>query len=382
MSLADRLRARIVEHGPMPFREFMEAALYDPEGGYYASGRASIGRKGDFYTSVSVGAIFGRLLARQFVEMWERLGRPARFTIVEQGAHTGVFAQDVVESIARYSPELLAVLQYQIVEPSQALATIQQGRLHAFGGAISCHQSLEDISPFTGVHFSNELLDAFPVVRAQWDGTTWNEQCVTWVNDRFEFITGGAATEAIRALLATAPQPLPAGYIIEVNPAADTWITDLSRKLVKGWVLAIDYGHPRSLYFRTDRTDGTLAAYSGHQRVDDFLQNPGEADLTAHVNFTSLAEAAERCGLDLCGFTDQHHLMVGLSQLHFTDRNDSLSAEDQKELRGFRTLMHPETMGQSFKAICFARTVEASTLSGFAFAKDARTSLELPATAV
>ena len=127
--LAIELRARIAQRGPIPFREFMEAALYHPEHGYYSSGRAAIGRRGDFITNVSVGALFGRLLARQFAEMWEQLGAPARWTIVEQGAHRGEFARDALEGLREFAPEAFEAVNYVIVEPIEGLRSAQVSAL-------------------------------------------------------------------------------------------------------------------------------------------------------------------------------------------------------------------------------------------------------------
>src|SRR6266705_2671316 len=158
--LISLIRAEIKKHGPVSFAWFMQQALYHPEHGYYSSGRCAIGRKGDYFTNVSVGPLFGEFLAAQFAEMWERLGSVEDFIIIEQGAHDGQFARDVLESVQKRAPEFFAALRYRIVEPFPVLQERQAQTLEPFRDRIEWCDSLQ---PFVGVHFSNELLDAMPV---------------------------------------------------------------------------------------------------------------------------------------------------------------------------------------------------------------------------
>jgi SAM-dependent MidA family methyltransferase len=369
--LTQILRARIAHAGPIPFRDFMDAALYHPEHGYYTSGRAGIGRGGDFFTSVSVGPLFGTLLARQFAEMWERLGEPREFSIVEQGAHRGEFARDVLTALRANSPACFAATRYQIIEPSDALRSAQ----HATLGEFAAHWSptLDALPAFTGVHFSNELLDAFPVHAVAWDGSVWREIHVVLDGGRFVFTSA-----PLRAALAQLT-PVPAGYRTEINLAALTWIDALATKLTRGFALVIDYGFPRADYYRPERTTGTLTGYARHRRVDDLLAAPGETDLTAHVDFTALAGRALAAGLRVGGFTDQHHFIVALGALHFPATIPDTPAS-QRELRAFKTLMHPQMMGRSFQVIGFEKSVASPIpLTGFRFASAASKALGLSA---
>src|SRR5262245_21249867 len=157
------IRDLIRNEGPISFARFMEQALYHPAHGYYSSGRCTIGRRGDYFTSVSVGPLFGEMLAEQFAEIWRRLGCPNDFVIVEQGAHHGVFATDVLETLRNSSPELFATTRSRIVEPVPVLRQRQQGVLRQFARTAEWSASLEAMEPFSGVHFSNELVDAMPV---------------------------------------------------------------------------------------------------------------------------------------------------------------------------------------------------------------------------
>ncbi len=361
-ALAKLLAARIASEGPMPFREFMAQALYHPEHGYYGSDRAKIGRGGDFFTNVSVGPLFGQLLARQFAEMWERLGRPADFAIVEQGAHRGDFASDVLAALDRFAPGCFAATRYHIIEPAPKLRAAQEAALK---GNVVWHPSLADLPPFTGVHFSNELLDAMPVHLVTWTGTEWLERHVAVQDDGFVFTDAPLTSETLRAYLATVP-PVPAGYITEVNLDALAWLDTVAARLDRGWVLTIDYGLRHEDYFAPDRRTGTLRAYAGHQVSDDPLARPGEIDLTTHVEFTSLMERAAQIGLRVAGLTDQHHFMVGLGPLHFRDD----AVPEMSELRAYKTLMHPTMMGTSFHALCLSKgTPEAAPLAGFKYAR-------------
>jgi SAM-dependent MidA family methyltransferase len=360
------LREEITQRGPIHFRDYMERALYDPEHGFYGSGRARVGRSGDFFTNVSVGPLFGRLLARQFAEMWAKLGSPADFAIVEQGAHRGDFAADVLGALREFAPACLAAATYWIVEPLEALRTAQHEKLAEWAGVrVRWAESLADLPEFTGVHFSNELPDAFPVHRVVRRAEGWRERAVGFDGVRFVFVDIPLSTDPLKAALVRLPA-VPEGYETEINLAGPAWIAEVAARLKRGFILAIDYGYSRSEYYRPERDRGTLSAYAGHQREPDPLARPGEIDLTAHVDFTSLAEAGVAAGLALSGFTDQHHFMVGLGQLHFTGESAS-----PQEIRAFKTLMHPSLMGRSFHALCLARGVDEAELSGFRYGQSA-----------
>jgi SAM-dependent MidA family methyltransferase len=374
--LSDLLRRRIQRDGPISFHDFMQAALYHPKHGYYTSGRARIGRGGDFFTNVSVGPLFGALLARQFAEMWTQLGEPGEFTLVEQGAHRGEFARDVLAALREQAPACFAATRYHIIEPSTALQASQQTTLANFSGSVQWFPTLEALPAFTGVHFSNELIDAFPVHAITWDGQTWRERHVTGEGERLAFIDLPVANPALHTALAKLP-PVPAGYRTEINLAALDWIDTLASKLTRGFALVIDYGFSRAEYYRPERSEGTLTGYAQHHRVDDLLATPGATDLTAHVDFTTLAERAHTAGLRLGGFTDQHHFLVALGALHFPDEDTAASPERQRDLRAFKTLMHPQMMGRSFQVLALEKGPATTPLTGFRFARDSSAALGL-----
>lgn len=365
--LIAKIRAQIAAHGPMTFRDFMAAALYDPEHGFYTSGRAQIGRRGDFFTNVSVGPLFGQLLARQFAEMWSRLGKPAEFRLVEQGANTGDFCADVWRAAA---PDFRAALRYTIIEPAPRLRARQQETLAGFLDQMTWCDSLTQLTPFCGVHFSNELLDALPVHLIRFHDGEWHER---GVDENLALIDlphcGAELSERIKTL----PLPPLENYETEVNLAARTWIREVAAKLTRGYVLTIDYGYPRDIFYAPERHHGTLTCYAQQRRSFDPLQEIGESDLTAHVDFTSLAEDAIAAGCALAGFTDQHHFLVPLARDLFAENPPSA-----KEARALQTLIHPQFLGTTFKVLALQKDAPAN-LTGFEFATDPAAALGLGA---
>ena len=197
----------------------MEQALYHPAHGYYASGRCAIGRKGDYFTNVSVGPLFGQLLTTQFAEIWEQLGKIDNFMIVEQGAHDGQFARDVLQSAQERTPEFFQALRYRIIEPFPILRERQSHVLNQFRNKIEWCDSL---GPFTGIHFSNELLDAMPVRLI--NGRS--EKFVDLRDDNFVLVDRPFSTR-------------------DFNQATLDWLDSVAANLQRGYVIAIDYGHSR-----------------------------------------------------------------------------------------------------------------------------------------
>ncbi len=338
--LVESIRETIRAQGPQSFAWFMQRALYHPEQGYYSSGRCVIGRKGDYFTNVSVGPLFGQLLAAQFFEIWERLGKVNDFVIVEQGAHDGQFAQDVLEFAQKRLPEFFGALRYRILEPFPILEEQQRRRLEAFGDKVEWRKSPE---PFTGVHFSNELLDAMPV-RLISDGT---EKMVGLDADKFLFVER------------------PVGKTI-FNQAALESIDQIAANLQRGYVIAIDYG------FLDEEFERTVEVRARHRNLDSPFQQIGDADITMSVHWRSIVERAQANGLRVAGFTDQHHFLTGIiSQAESGDQGQSLLADSRKAKRELQTLLHPEMLGRAFQALALAKNVgpETNPLAGFKFAR-------------
>jgi SAM-dependent MidA family methyltransferase len=312
----------------------MDLALYDPLEGYYTSGRAAVGREGDFFTSVSIGPVFGAVLAGQFLEMWEALGRPPEFRLVEQGANDGRLREKQAAT--------LEVCDVQWVECA------------------------EDLPSFDGVHFSNELFDALPFDILEARAGAWHELQVHADEAGFSFQPAPYPIQSIDL------PPRPDGYRTELRRHQRDLIETLSSRLRRGFLLAIDYGMPRAELLAPHRSGGTLACYAQHRRDDAPLENSGQKDITAHVDFTALAQDAATCGLTLEGYTDQHHFLVGASTgLLKSLEGAAPTPSTLKILRSLRTLLHPETMGTQFKSILFSKKAPPTTrLSGFQHAGD------------
>lgn len=350
----------------------MEMALYEPTVGYYASGEAGIGRMGDFFTNVSVGEVFGHILAGQYEEMWRALGSPDEFHIVEQGAHDGRLAADILGALP--APFLQAV-RYMIIEPSGALQSRQKETLGEWSKKTSWVSSVETLPDFQGVHFSNELVDALPFHLLRSTGSDWQELFVTLQEGSFAF---EAATPSPCLVESLGTLPIRAeGTLAELRPAASAWLRSVSTRLQAGYILIIDYGYPRDQLYLPHRTRGTFSCYRDHRRDDDPLNDPGEKDITSHIDFTQLAETALATGLSIEGYTDQHHFIVGAGERLLRSLEGRLpDPAARKTLRGIQTLMHPESMGTQFRYLALSKNLPSpSPLSGFRHARPAHAEL-------
>jgi len=356
--LRDRLAAEISLQGPIRFSRFMELALYDPAEGYYASGRATVGRNGDFFTNISLGPVFGEILAAQFLEMWETLGRPVDFTLVEQGANDGRLSEDILKALAN-SP--LAESRLILIEPFTPLREKQQARLA--GRRVEWVEAPEALPPFTGVHFSNELFDALPFDIIKSRSGLWELQRVQILDNAFRL-------EPAEVLGLTWPAPSE-DFVSELRTGQRELLAAISSRLQRGFLLAIDYGMTREELLAPHRANGTLACYAAHRRDDAPFESIGEKDITAHVDFTSLAEDLRAFGLEPTGYTDQHHFLVGAAERLLLSLDGQLpTADTLKKLRSLRTLLHPETMGVQFKVLLASKGVSTPTISGFRHARE------------
>ena len=354
--LVESIRETIRAEGPQSFAWFMRHALYHPEYGYYSSGRCAIGRKGDYFTNVSVGPLFGQLLAAQFSEIWERLGKMNDFVIVEQGAHDGQFALDVLEFVQKRLPEFFDALHYQILEPFPMLEERQRRRLEAFADKVKWSDSPE---PFTGVHFSNELLDAMPV-RLISDGT---EKLIGLDGEKFVFVER------------------PVDKAVLNQPALD-WMNEIAANLQRGYVIAIDYGYTDEDFRRSVRVRAQ------HRNLHSPFESIGEADITMSVDWRSIVERARANGLGIVGFTDQHHFLTGIisqfgrggsSAPPAGDWGQSLLPDSRKATRELQTLLHPEMLGRAFQVLTLEKNIglETEPLAGFKFVSESPSSPSL-----
>lgn len=369
--LDEIINAEIRANGPMRFDRFMETALYHPEAGYYAKkGPSPIGHSGDFYTSVSAGPLFGRLLARQFLQMWHLLGKPDPFWIMEQGAHDGQLACDILDWCRAETPEFFATITYGIVQASGELSSRQKGAPDsALLGRMTWFENLDALAAANpvGVFFSNELPDAFPVHSIIFEESRWLEQHVGLHGGQLCWVNRPITDLELRFAIDSLPLPEIDGYTTEINLLARTWIEDVAYALARGYVLTIDYGYPARGYYAPHRNTGTLTAYVKHHAIADVLAEPGQRDITAHVDFTSLARAGEKAGLTTLGFLDQQHFLMGIAHDELSGAPGHL-AKIQESLGAWNTLTHPEHLGATFFALLQAKDAPAG-LDGLRFAR-------------
>ncbi len=336
----------------MRFADFMAAALYEPGLGYYARATRQVGRGGDFFTSVSVGPLFGELLARRFLREWLESGSPACWRIIECGAHDGTLAADVLGELARLDPQAFAALEYAIPEPLPLLQAAQRKMLGGFLGKTRFVTNAEEltINPLPGVAFGNELLDALPFNVVVRKSAGWGEcRVASAAIGGFIWEDEHEITDPdLLAALAKLGDDFPVGYRTEVRTNFQDFLAPLTRALSSGLLVWPDYGFARPEYYQPARHTGTLRTFSKHRAAENPLNSPGNLDITAHVDFTAVAEAAIALGSQPAAFRNQGAWLTEIG------REWLLSQEGQPQLdarRQFQTLTHPAHLGGSFQVL-------------------------------
>jgi SAM-dependent MidA family methyltransferase len=364
--LAELLAAQIREREPMTFADYMRACLYHPEHGYYS--RAESRRLADYYTSVDVHPVFGRLLARQFHEMWGLLGRPPAFALVEAGSGVGRLAKHILDFAARELPEFYAALRYTAVEHSPARRAAHEAQLARHFAAGRATSSAElPVGASAGCVFSNELLDALPVHRVVREGDELREIYVGAEGNRFVEHVRALSSPVLGEYFAEQGIELLDGQQAEVCLEACEWIQEAGRVLERGFVVTIDYGHEARELYDQQHMRGTLLAYRRHRASEDFYAAPGEQDLTAHVNFTALDLWGGRAGLARTGLVSQAHFLLALGRGNeFADLYDEGESEaDRVRARLLlKNLIYPEGMGETFQVFIQHKAVEHPRLTG------------------
>lgn len=346
------MRERIEREGPLRFPDFMTAALYEPSLGYYARETRQVGRGGDFYTSVSVGPLFGEILGRRFLREWRESGSPARWRIIECGAHDGTLAADVLGAISRLDIQAFAALEYVIPEPLPLLQTAQRAMLAGFPEKTRFITNAGELStePLPGVAFGNELLDALPFHLVERKSGHWREcRVANGPDETFAWETDHEITDPLLLqALGKIGDDFPEGYRTEVRTNFQSFLAPLTRCLSSGLLVWPDYGFARPEYYLPERKTGTLRTFSNHRAAEDPLATPGGRDITAHVDFTAVAESALALGCQPLVFKNQGSWLTenGRDWLLALEGNPSPSG-----LRQFQTLTHPAHLGGSFHVL-------------------------------
>jgi len=338
----------------------MEEALYHPTFGYYSSPGEKIGPQGDYYTSSSVHPIFGELLAKQLHQMFLTLGAASSvYTLVEMGAGKGTLCSDILGYFKREWPPFFNRLEYIIIEKSPTLRERQKARLKPlFPDQVRWEEAVPD--RLVGVLFSNELLDAMPVHRLRVDQQTVQEIYVDWKEERFVEIVGPPSSPRLFDYLKKIDVPFDRPAEIEINLQAIDWMRRTGRSLKQGYIVTIDYGYPAEVLYSSRRPKGTFLCYYRHQTNENPYDHVGEQDMTAHIDFTSLAKAGEEVGLSVIGFTDQTHFLMGLGIAQrmepYAMKMDE-SEEAKRQFLAMKQLMAPERMGRVFKILIQGKNI-------------------------
>ncbi len=368
-ALREKIEREIRERGPLPFSRYMEMCLYDSELGYYSRNAAQFGKAGDFYTSSDVHAVFGRLLARQFDEMWRVLGSPARITPQELGPGRGLFAQDVLDWSEKKFPDFFRAVQYRLDERSPALRHRIESTLSRHLESGKAVLSSEDVSaPEIGpaIVFANEFFDALPVEILSENGSLR----IDARDGHFVETWAQPSPKELEFLDRYSIHP-EAGERVEVPLQAQTQMS-AAASLTRGFMVVIDYGYTRAEQL-AGRHRGTVKAIRQHSVTDNPYEAPGEQDITADVNFTTLAAGAEEHGMQAQKLVTQSQFLLGIGEANeFADAFEEcrLPQERAKVALQLKHLVTPAGMGESFHVLIASKGVEeekVSTLAGLSF---------------
>jgi SAM-dependent MidA family methyltransferase len=359
--LVQDISSQIASAGGLPFADFMAQALYHPTYGYYTAPRTRIGKQGDFFTSSSVHPCFGRLVARQLVQMWDLLGRNL-FVIAEQGAGEGHLCLDILDAIAEEAPELYAVLTYRIVEISADNRQRQAEMLirHVEEGRVDwC--DFADLKGMEGCFLSNELVDAFPVHLIEKHGGELQEVYVVKSEEGFtEELRTPSNGEIQKYFDLAGIEPIE-GNRCEVNLHAGIWMRQVAEIIKRGFVLTIDYGYTAEDLYTPSRHAGTFLCYHKHQTNDEPYNRVGCQDMTAHVDFSRLQLIGQQRGLNSLYFGQQYQFLMALGFIELLIEMESRETDPKKAQAirmSLKTLILPDGgMGESFKVLIQAKNI-------------------------
>ncbi|CAG0973762.1 class I SAM-dependent methyltransferase [Geobacter sp.] len=356
---------RIRKQGRIPFVDFMAACLYEPGLGYYTSPGRKVGAEGDFYTSINVHRVFGRLIAREICRMWEEMGRPASFDIVEAGAGHGQLAIDVLDTIRELNGEFYDRVRLTLIEAEPSLAAVQ-------GELLAHHQpKVSWISPadlaegrlrFTGCLYSNELIDSFPTHLVEMRPEGLREAFVVADEDQFTEILDLPSTPELEAYLACLGITLTVGQRTEINLNAVRWLQGVANALERGFVLTIDYGYLAPELYGPMRQNGTLLCYYRHTIEENPYIRVGLQDMTTHVDFTTLAARGEELGLSKVWYGEQYRFLVATGMMEEMMALEAAAKSEQERLvirLSLKKLILPEGgMGDTFKVLVQAKGID------------------------
>ena len=360
MDLIEIIIDRIKNEGPISFHDYMEMALYYPGLGYYTKDSAQFGKGGDYYTSPVLSEIYGNMLGKQIEEMWQIL-KKKDFTIVEYGAGAGNLCSDILNYLQK-NEELYEKLEYVIIEKGDFLAGKQKSVLKE---KVRWVNDISELGNFSGCIISNEVLDNFAV------------HVVDMQDQLMEVFVG--YEKGIKEIFLPAKRELidyfkdqniklPKDYRTEINMESKEWLQKNAMHLQSGFQITIDYGFRSHEYYKPDRSKGTLACYFQHTVTENFYEHPGQQDITAHVNFSSLAEWGKEFGLKVNGYTNQNYFLRSLGVANYLRVLEQESSEENKALL-FQANKLLFEMGSAFKVLIQQKNVDGARLTGMQFSQ-------------
>jgi SAM-dependent MidA family methyltransferase len=376
VTLRDVIVDEIRRNGPMPFSRYMELCLYHPELGYYSRTTEQFGKGGDFYTSSDVHAVFGRLLARQFEEMWHVLGSPQRIDLIELGPGRGLFARDVLDWSAKHFPNFAHALHYALVEQSPSLRGRLAERLadHIAPGHAAIFETLEETVSNVGnsvILFANEFFDALPVEIIDHRGALRVTEIAGKLSEQFV----PPSSDELRFLDRYSIHPGP-GERVEVSHASLDWSNRIAAVFSgrRGFAVLIDYGYTREQQLAGRHRD-TLMTYRAHRASPNPYEAPGEQDITVHVNFSALESLTMDRGLEPLARLTQSQFLMGIGEeSQFADvfQECVRPQERAKVALQLKHLISPEAMGETFQVLVLSHSFprgKAAQLSGLSLLK-------------
>jgi SAM-dependent MidA family methyltransferase len=353
-SLESRLRERIRREGPISFCDWMSAALYDPADGYYCqAGRPKWGRQGDYRTSPERSLLFPATFARYFARLYDELGRPASWSIVEFGAGEGHFAAGVLQTLRDFFPHVFSATTYVIDELSTGSRAVAAERLLEFTDRVQFGLDASVVEP--AIVFTNEFLDALPIHRITVGDGEIKEYYVT-VNSagKFDWQLCPLSEELrprVEAYFAASGARPNEGQAVEVNLDIEDWFERIAGMIRRGYLVTVDYGAPAEILFSRE---GTLRGFSRHQFVDDLLASPGEHDLTATVNWDFVKSIGARLGLEVVDFQRQDQFLLAAGLLEQLELESTKCLDDVERLKlsaSVREMILPQGMSTYFQVL-------------------------------
>lgn len=356
---------RIGQRGRIPFADFMAACLYEPGLGYYTSPGRKVGAEGDFYTSINVHRVFGRLIAREICRMWEEMGCPASFDIVEAGAGHGQLATDVLDAVCELNSRLYEGVRLTLVEAEPSLAEIQGKLLERHLAKVSWSSPAnlaEGKLRFSGCLYSNELIDSFPTHLVEMTPEGLREVFVAAEGDQFSEVLDSPSTPELEAYLSRLGITLNPGQRTEINLNAVRWLESAAASLERGFILTIDYGYLAPELYGPMRLNGTLLCYYRHTTEENPYIRVGLQDITTHVDFTTLALRGEELGLSKVWYGEQYRFLMAAGMMQELMALEAAAKTEKEQIAiriSLKKLILPEGgMGDTFKILIQAKGVD------------------------